>query len=647
MAVESYRKVETFKESDIKTKTVEADVLIVGGGMSGCGAAFEAAYWAKAAGKKVILVEKAAIERSGAVAHGLSAINCYMGLSDRSQFTNNKPIALEEFVRYVNLDMMGVSREDLVADYARNVDDSVHLFEKWGLPLWKDENGKYVREGRWQIMISGESYKPIVAEGAKKAIGEENLYERVFITHLLMDKNDPTRVAGAVGFSVRDPIFYVFKAKTVIIATGGATGLFRPKSTAEGMGRIWYAVFNTGSGYAMAIEAGAHTTQMEHRFIPTRFKDGYGPVGAWFLLFKSKATNAYGKDYTENVETIAPYQPYASATPVPTPLRNHQMIEEMVNGRGPIWMRTDEAIGKLGAGDPKKTKKVLDEAWEDFLDMTVDQALLWAANDVEPDKTPSEIAAAEPYLMGSHSGCAGLWVCGPDDLMPDEYKTLFPLQYNRMTTIKGLFAIGDNAGASPHKFSSGSFAEGRIAGKEAVRYSVEQNFEPTIDDSKVAEMKKKVFKPMETYEQFKDATTAEEINPNYLFPKQTLWRLQKIMDEYMGGISTWYRTSDAYLAEGLKRIGKLREDSEKLAARNLHELMRCWEMVHRITVAEAHGEHLRFRKETRWPGYYYRTDYPKLDDKEWKCFTVGRRDPSTGSWNLQKVPYVQVADYTI
>jgi adenylylsulfate reductase subunit A len=615
--------------------------------MSGCGAAFEAAYWAKAAGKKVILVEKAAIERSGAVAHGLSAINCYMGLSDRSQFTNNKPIALEEFVRYVNLDMMGVSREDLVADYARNVDDSVHLFEKWGLPLWKDENGKYVREGRWQIMISGESYKPIVAEGAKKAIGEENLYERVFITHLLMDKNDPTRVAGAVGFSVRDPIFYVFKAKTVIIATGGATGLFRPKSTAEGMGRIWYAVFNTGSGYAMAIEAGAHTTQMEHRFIPTRFKDGYGPVGAWFLLFKSKATNAYGKDYTENVETIAPYQPYASATPVPTPLRNHQMIEEMVNGRGPIWMRTDEAIGKLGAGDPKKTKKVLDEAWEDFLDMTVDQALLWAANDVEPDKTPSEIAAAEPYLMGSHSGCAGLWVCGPDDLMPDEYKTLFPLQYNRMTTIKGLFAIGDNAGASPHKFSSGSFAEGRIAGKEAVRYSVEQNFEPTIDDSKVAEMKKKVFKPMETYEQFKDATTAEEINPNYLFPKQTLWRLQKIMDEYMGGISTWYRTSDAYLAEGLKRIGKLREDSEKLAARNLHELMRCWEMVHRITVAEAHGEHLRFRKETRWPGYYYRTDYPKLDDKEWKCFTVGRRDPSTGSWNLQKVPYVQVADYTI
>lgn len=647
MAVESYRKVETFKASDVETKLIETDVLIVGGGMSGCGAAYEAAYWAKAAGKRVTLVEKAAIERSGAVAHGLSAINCYMGLSDKSQFTNNKPITLEEFVRYVNLDMMGVSREDLVADYARNVDDSVHLFEKWGLPIWKDENGKYKREGRWQIMINGESYKPIVAEGAKKALGEGNIYERVFISHLLLDKDDPTKVAGAVGFDVRDPIFYVFKSKTVLLATGGATGLFRPKSTAEGMGRIWYAVFNTGSGYAAAIEAGAHTTQMEHRFIPTRFKDGYGPVGAWFLLFKSKATNAEGMDYTQNTDAISQYKPYSTATPVPTPLRNHQMIEEMVNGRGPIWMRTDEAIAKLSNGDPSKTKKVLNEAWEDFLDMTVDQALLWAATNTEPDKTPSEIVAAEPYMMGSHSGCAGLWVCGPDDLMPEEYKKLFPLSYNRMTTIKGLFAIGDIAGASPHKFSSGSFAEGRIAAKEAVRYTVEQDYEPTVENNKVEEIKSKVYKPMETYEQFKEATTAEEINPNFLFPKQTLWRLQKIMDEYAGGISTWFKTSESYLAEGTKRLQMLREDSEKVAARNLHELMRCWEMAHRITVAEAHVQHLRFRKETRWPGYYYRTDYPALDDKEWKCFSVGRRDPATGEWDLQKVPYVQVVDYTI
>ena len=144
------------------TEVVECDLLIVGGGMAGCGAAFEAAYWAQAQGKRVVMVEKGAVERSGAVAMGLSAINCYMGM----QWGENQP---EDFVRYVRNDLMGLSREDLVYDIARHVDSTVHLFEQWGLPIVKTEDGRYKREGRWQILIHGESYKPIVAEAAKKA----------------------------------------------------------------------------------------------------------------------------------------------------------------------------------------------------------------------------------------------------------------------------------------------------------------------------------------------------------------------------------------------------------------------------------------------------------------------------------------------
>ncbi|MEM0503382.1 MAG: FAD-dependent oxidoreductase, partial [Archaeoglobaceae archaeon] len=178
------KKYELYKPEDVKTEVVETDVLIIGGGFSGCGAAYEAAYWAKLAGLKVTLVEKAAIERSGAVAQGLSAINTYLDLTGRSERQNT----VEDYVRYVTLDMMGLAREDLVADYARHVDGTVHLFEKWGLPIWKTPQGKYVREGQWQIMIHGESYKPIIAEAAKMAVGEQNVYERVFIVKLLMDK---------------------------------------------------------------------------------------------------------------------------------------------------------------------------------------------------------------------------------------------------------------------------------------------------------------------------------------------------------------------------------------------------------------------------------------------------------------------------
>ena len=73
--------------------------------------------------------------------------------------------------------------------------------------------------------------------------------------------------------------------------------IFRPRSVGEGTGRAWYPVWNAGSTYAMAAEAGAELTMMENRFVPARFKDGYGPVGAWFLLFKAQATNAFGEVY--------------------------------------------------------------------------------------------------------------------------------------------------------------------------------------------------------------------------------------------------------------------------------------------------------------------------------------------------------------
>src|SRR3989304_3552591 len=150
-----------------ETEVIECDVLICGGGMAGCGAAYEAAYWARAKGRRVVMVEKAAVERSGAVAMGLSAINLYLGM----RWKQNTP---EDFVHYVRQDLMGLSREALVYDIARHVDSSVHLFEEWGLPIFKNPDGTYKREGRWQIMIHGESYKPIVAEAAKTAVGEGN-----------------------------------------------------------------------------------------------------------------------------------------------------------------------------------------------------------------------------------------------------------------------------------------------------------------------------------------------------------------------------------------------------------------------------------------------------------------------------------------
>jgi adenylylsulfate reductase subunit A len=614
-----------------EVEVVECDVLVVGGGMAGCGAAFEAAHWARAQGLRVVIVDKGAIERSGAVAMGLSAINCYMGM----RWGENQP---EDFVHYVRNDLMGLSREDLVYDIARHVDSTVHMFEDWGLPIFKTEDGRYKREGRWQIMIHGESYKPIVAEAAKAAVGDGNVYERIFVSHPLLDADDPTRIAGVVGFSTRDYKVYVFKAKAVISAAGGATGVWRPRATGEGLGRIWYAPWNTGSAYSLAIKAGAQMTQMEHRLVVARFKDGYGPVGMWFLLFKSQAKNAYG-EITEQTRAheLAEWDPYGSAKPVPTPLRNHLMLNDIKDGKGPHYMRTDEALQKMYAdvqNDPTKVHEIESDAWEDFLDMTMSQAHLWASENIDPAKTPSEIMLTEPYLMGSHASACGAWCSGPEDVAPPGYFW----GYNRMTTVKGLFAAGDSCGASPHKFSSGSHTEGRLAGKAAVQWAMD-NGDVRIDQSEVEEIKREIYQPFETFGAHQHETTRPELNANYMLPKQALLRLQKTMDEYAAGSANYYITNAPTLERGLELMRLFREDCGSLAARDLHDLLRCWEIWDRINCAEASMRHMLFREETRWPGYYYRGDFPKIDDENWKCFVNSRLDPKSGEWELDKVPF--------
>ena len=75
--------------ANFETVEVKTDVLIMGGGMAACGAAVEAAYWANKNGLKVTLVDKAAMDRSGAVAMGLSAINQYVGVKDGENTIND------------------------------------------------------------------------------------------------------------------------------------------------------------------------------------------------------------------------------------------------------------------------------------------------------------------------------------------------------------------------------------------------------------------------------------------------------------------------------------------------------------------------------------------------------------------------------
>ena len=214
-----------------------------------------------------------------------------------------------------------------------------------------------------------------------------------------------------------------------------------------------------------------------------------------------------------------------------------------------------------------------------------------------------------------------------------------------MMTVEGLFGAGDTIGGTAHKFSSGSFTEGRIAAKAAVKYVMDHSSEqPRVSERQYDDLKKVIYQPMENYQVGRNEIVAGTVSPSYILPIHGLQRLEKIMDEYVGGIGSHYTTNEPLLTRGLELLCMLKEDLDHLAAEDLHQLQRAWELHHRVLASESVTHHTMFRTETRWPGYYYRADHPKLDDNDWHCFTLSRYDRHSGEWEMEKAPVYHIVD---
>ncbi|MGE5582724.1 MAG: adenylyl-sulfate reductase subunit alpha [Bacillota bacterium] len=565
-----------------KTSRHSVDVLIIGGGAAGCLAAVTVKEIAPEL--KVLVLEKANLERSGCLAAGMNAINAYL----------NPGESPESFTKYVRYDAMGLIREDLVYSAAGELNRVVAKVEEWGLPIQKDETGKYQPRGRWNIKINGESLKPVLARAVRRA-GVEIL-ERVNAVDYLVDRG---RVCGAVGVGVRDGILRVITAKAVICCTGGAAGLYRPNNPGGAAHKMWYPPFNTGAGYAMGIRAGAELTGLEMRFIALRTKDVICPTGTLALGFGAKQTNSRGEEFMK-----IRYR-HAGGEGAPTCLRVYGPTREVKEGRGPCYLDTrhltKEQVRKLKAA---------------YLDMYPGIVLQWAANEFDPGRSPVEICGTEPYIMGGHCQ-AGYWI-----------------DKERRTTLPGLYAAGDVAGGYPYKFISGCWAEGVIAARTVVkdlREAVGINaYEP--DELELEAMVRRIYRPIDRFNSLEDGVRPEEMEE----------RLQKIMDEYAGGVSAFYELDEARLLEARAQLARLEKQSPYLIAEDYHQLMNCHEVLDRIALARHLVEHLLYRKETRWPGFQTRLDYPERDDFHWLKFVNSVRNLETGEIKMIERPYEQI-----
>lgn len=206
------------RRGKLKIKIIKRDVLIIGGGAAGC---YAAGKLAEESGLSVVIAEKANIVRSGCLAAGVNALNAYIT-------PGHTP---EDYAEYARKDAGGIVREDLLLTLSERLNQVTEDLEKMGLTILKDADGRYISRGWRNLKINGENIKPLLA-GYAVSHKQVEVINHLNITDYLVEKKERgTRIRGAVGFSTREEVFYVFYAKAVLIATGGASGLYRPEQS--------------------------------------------------------------------------------------------------------------------------------------------------------------------------------------------------------------------------------------------------------------------------------------------------------------------------------------------------------------------------------------------------------------------------------
>ena len=532
-----------------KKERLRTDVLIIGGGTAGCYAALTIG---KASDARIIVAEKAHIKRSGCLAAGVNAINCYI-LPNRT---------VQDYVDYATKDAEGIVRDDLLRTMCERVNGTVHELERLGLVILKDDQGNYVARGNRNIKINGENIKPILAS-AVESLEHCQVINQLVITDYIVKDN---RIYGAVGFHKETGTIYEIEATYVICATGGASGIYKPNNPGFSRHKMWYSPFNTGAGYAMGILQGAEMTTLEMRFIALRCKDTIAPTGTIAQGVGAKQINSLGENY-ESVYGITTSQ------------RVYGTVQEQVEGRGPCY------LGTKGIS-PDQEQDLL----KAYLNMAPSQTLRWVERGQGPATENVEIEGTEPYIVGGHTA-SGYWV-----------------DTHRETTITNLFAAGDVAGGAPQKYVTGALAEGEIAGDEIVRrYQTQGEVQLVENETWYKEAIEAIVKRYAEQQGANDDFALVRIEEHEQ-------RLQDIMDVYAGGISQAYKYTKESLGIAKSKLQTLAKDVEQLQANTLHELSYLYELRDRIVVAQALVAHLGGRKETRWHSFGEHGDYPNCSD---------------------------------
>ena len=473
----------------------------------------------------------------------------------------------EDYVDYAKTDADNIVREDLLITMAERFNKVTKKLEDIGLVILKDDEGNYVTRGNRNIKINGENIKPILADEVNKH-PNVNVINYINIIDYIVEDN---KILGAFGIDVKKEVFYVISAKAVICATGGAAGLYKPNNPGFSQHKMWYSPFNTGAGYAMGIKSGAEMTTFEMRFIALRCKDTISPTGTIAQGVGARQINSLGEVYD-------------SKYGITTSQRVHGTVMENIEGRGPCYLKT------VGISEEQDL-----DLMKAYLNMSPSQTLKWIESEKRPSEENVEIEGTEPYIVGGHTA-SGYWV-----------------DKNRQTTITGLFAAGDVAGGAPQKYVTGALAEGEIAAIATIKYVNKDEDKVDIEEDRINEKLKEVKNHLENKNSQFNVSQLEEA-------------MQKVMDDYAGGIKTNYKFNEKSLNIAKEKIDKIQNLAEHLIAENMQELVYVYELKERLLVCKVLIEHLKARKETRWHSFAENLDYPDKNNNYLKYINSVMKD---------------------
>lgn len=501
---------------------IDCDVLVIGGGTAGTMAALTAAE----NGAQVLLMEKAHVRHSGALAMGMDGVNNAV-IPGKAE--------PEDYVAEITRANDGIVNQRTVYQTATRGFAMVQRLERYGVKFEKDEHGEYAvrrvhRSGSYVLpMPEGKDVK----KALYRVLRQRSMREKIRIENRFMPVRVLTqggRAVGAAAFNTRTGEFVTVAAKAVILSTGACGRLGLPASG------YLYGTYenptNAGDGYAMAYHAGAELSGIECFQVNPLIKDYNGPACAYVANpFGGYQVSALGERFVDS--------DYWSGQMMA------EVKQEIESARGPIYLKVSHL--------PDETLTTL----ENILHTTERPTRgTFHANRGHDYRTHDiEMHISEIGLCSGHSA-SGVWV--------DEHAR---------TTVPGLYAAGDLA-CVPHNYMIGAFVYGDLAGEHAASTLSEVEAPAELPADQVAGAHELIYRPLR--------------HPDGPPQPQVEFKLRRFVNDYVAPPKTATKLSIAVqtferMAAEVEGIGA-RTPHELMRAAEVSFIRDCAEMAARSSL---------------------------------------------------------------